>query len=78
MLGFEIKAVESDNIYERRGRVQRIVGIKRQWLHCLVLNRIVRGGRGPRLGSKFVALGQPHSFGWGLIEYAQHFLLTEA
>lgn len=31
--GFEIVAVESDKIYESRGRVQRIVGINRQWFH---------------------------------------------
>lgn len=32
-LYFEILAVESDKIYERRGRIQRIAGIDRQWFH---------------------------------------------
>jgi len=29
----EILAAESERLYERRGRVQRIVGISPQWLH---------------------------------------------
>jgi hypothetical protein len=32
-LYFEILAVESDKVYERRGRIQRIAGIDRQWFH---------------------------------------------
>src|SRR5262245_43585546 len=32
-LHFEILAVESDMIYERRGRIERIVGIRPQWHH---------------------------------------------
>lgn len=32
-LTFDILAVASDQIYERRGRVQRIVGIRSEWFH---------------------------------------------
>ena len=32
-LYFDILAVESDKIYEPRGRIQRIVGIHPQWFH---------------------------------------------
>lgn len=32
-LHFEILAVESDLIYERRGRIQRKVGIRSRWFH---------------------------------------------
>jgi len=32
-LTFDILAVASDQIHERRGRVQRIVGIRSEWFH---------------------------------------------
>ena len=32
-LHFEILAVESDQVYECRGRIQRLVGIRPQWHH---------------------------------------------
>jgi len=32
-LNFSILAVESDMVYERRGRIQRKAGIRPQWLH---------------------------------------------